>query len=238
MGTAPRPAPLALSGDGFHAVYLHTRTRRMVHHDLRTGARRDLTGPLPDADLPVPVLSYDGRYVALTTGTGPGTTRLVGTGDGRSVEVPGLARVLGVGPEGFAAVTVPEDDKTDLVTVDLRGAVRTRVPFDSASVARLFPDGRRLLVLTGGGEAVTVNPATGRTVRRVKIKLRLDPYGNAPEFLGWSGDGRFLARLSPEEPDDGGLHLVHPATGEIAEPRDSGPVEDSGKTVIGKVSGE
>ncbi|GGS81848.1 hypothetical protein GCM10010156_45720 [Planobispora rosea] len=237
-GPLRRPAPFALSGDGFHVVYLHARTRRMVHHDLRTGARRDLTGPLPDTDLPMPVLSYDGRYVTLTPATGPGTTRLVDTGDGRSVEVPGLARVLGVGPRGLAAVTVPEADKPELVTVDLRGTVRTRTPFDPASVTSPFPDGRRLLVLTEGGAAVTVDPATGRTVRRVKIKLKLTPYGDPPEFLGWSGDGRFLARLSPEEPGDGELRLVDPATGRVAEPRDSGPVEDARKTVIGKVSAE
>ncbi|MFC4057893.1 hypothetical protein ACFOWE_06285 [Planomonospora corallina] len=218
-GPLPRPAPFALSGDGFHAVYLDARTRRMVHHDLRTGARRDLTGPLADADLPVPVLSHDGRHAALTTtGPGPGGTRLVEVGGGRSAEVPGIARVLGVGPRGFTAVTVPEGEKAELVTVGLDGGVRARAPFDPAACARLFPDGRRLLVLTSDGEAVTVDPATARTLRRVKIRLRLYEDADVPEILGWSGDGRFLARLDADDPDDEDVQLVDPATGKTAEP--------------------
>ncbi|GAA3136067.1 hypothetical protein GCM10010466_28560 [Planomonospora alba] len=239
-GALPRPAPFALSGDGFHAVYLDARTRRMVHHDLRTGARRDLTGPLADTDLPVPALSPDGRYAALAaTGPGRGSVRLVDTGGGRSVEVPGLGRVLGVGPRGFAAVTVPDGEaggkEAELAVVGLDGAVRSRVPYDPASVVRLFPDGRRLLVLTAGGEAVTVDSATGRTLRRVRLRIELDRYADAPEFLGWDDGGRALLRLDPDEPADGETHLVDPVTGKTAEAQDAGPAEEALASATGKV---
>ncbi|WP_449061877.1 hypothetical protein [Planomonospora algeriensis] len=235
QGPLPHPAPFALSGDGFHAVYLHARTRRMVHHDLRTGARHDLTGPLADTELPVPVLSHDGRHAALTTaGPGTGTTRLVSTDGGRGVEVPGIARVLGVGPRGFTAVTLPEGDRTELVTVDQSGAVRTRAPFDPAPAAGLFPDGRRVLVLTERGEAVTVDPATGKSLRRVKIRARLLDGGDAPELLGWDAHGRFLARLDLDDDGDE-LRLVDPTTGKTSEARGIGLVESHRSPVIGKV---
>ncbi|GGL05318.1 hypothetical protein [Planomonospora parontospora] len=234
-GPLPRPAPFALSGDGFHAVYLHARTRRMVHQDLRTGVRHDLTGPLADTELPVPVLSHDGRHAALTaTGPGTGTTRLVETDGGRGVEVPGIARVLGVGPRGFTAVTLPEGDKAELVTVDPDGTVRTRVPFDPAPAAGLFPDGRRVLVLTENGEAATVDPATGKTVRKMKIRVELSEFGDAPELLGWDARGRFLVRLDLDDVDDE-LRLVDPATGKTSEARGIGPVESHRSPVIGRV---
>ncbi|GAT66546.1 hypothetical protein PS9374_02196 [Planomonospora sphaerica] len=235
-GPLPRPAPFALSGDGFHAVYLHARTRRMVHQDLRTGVRHDLTGPLADTELPVPVLSHDGRHAALTAaGPGTGTTRLVGTDGGRSVEVPGVARVLGVGPRGFTAVTLPEGDKAELVTVGPDGAVRTRVPFDPAPVAGLFPDGRRLLVLTGDGEAATVDPATGKTVRKVRIRAELSEFGDAPELLGWDARGRFLARLDLDEAGDDELRLVDPVTGKASEAEGISLNESHRFPVLGKV---
>ncbi|GGK56167.1 hypothetical protein Ppa06_10830 [Planomonospora parontospora subsp. parontospora] len=234
-GPLPRPAPFALSGDGFHAVYLHARTRRMVHQDLRTGVRHDLTGPLADAELPVPVLSHDGRHAALTTsGPGTGTTRLVSTGGGRGVEVPGIARVLGVGSRGFTAVTLPEGDKAELVTVGPDGAVRTRVPFDPAPAAGLFPDGRRLLVLTENGEAATVDPATGKTVRKVKIRVELSEFGDAPELLGWDAHGRFLTRLDLDDADDE-LRLVDPATGKASEAEGISLNESHRFPVLGKV---
>jgi hypothetical protein len=235
QGPLPRPAPFALSGDGFHAVYLHARTRRMVHQDLRTGVRHDLTGPLADAELPVPVLSHDGRRVALTAaGPGTGTTLLVDADGGRSAEVPGIARVLGVGPRGFTAVTVPEGDKVELITVSPDGAVRTRVPFDPGPSAGLFPDGRRVLVLTEGGEAVTVDPATGKTTRRVKIRAEFSEFGDTPELLGWDARGRFLARLDLDDADDE-PRLVDPATGKTSEAEGISLNESHRFPVLGKV---
>ncbi|MGW0801972.1 hypothetical protein [Nonomuraea sp. NPDC002799] len=197
------PAPFALSGDGTHVVYLHEETRRLVLHDVSSAERRDLTGPLAGADVPGEVvLSRDGRYVSLDAD-------VIDTRTGVRTRLAGVGRVIGFGPDGVVATTgrraTPGAPDTELLTFDLRGVVRTRVPFDPTLEVLLTPDGRDLTVVTGD-EVLTMDPRTGKV--RGHAKMRLPADHGEPRALTWARDGRLLVG----DRDDA-YHLVDPRTG-------------------------
>ncbi|MEV4833039.1 hypothetical protein AB0K05_00855 [Nonomuraea sp. NPDC049486] len=202
--------PLALSGDGHHVVYLDSVTDRLVVQHLSEATRRDLTGPLPAHAVPRPLLSHDGRLAALVSGTG---TELVDTATGDRTALPGVRRVLGLGPYGVVGTTghraLPGAPGTELVTLDPRGRVRSRAPFDPTLPALATRDGRSLIVFTDD-EAVTMDARTGRVTDRAALKL--PRHHGPPEPLGWSAEGRLAVLIEPDG-DDGHYHLVDPGTG-------------------------
>ncbi|WP_375072354.1 hypothetical protein [Nonomuraea sp. ATR24] len=207
-------APFALSGDGSRAVYLDRDTGRMMLAGLRGDLLDPLTEPVSPRDLPEPMLSRDGRHVSLTTdGSG---TEVVDSATGERVHLPEVRRVLGLGPYGMIATTgrraftVAPD--TELLTLDPRGEVRTRTPFDPTLRPLASPDGRRLALVTDD-EVLTMNPRTGLV--RDRAPLRLPEHEEPPVPLGWAEDGRLLIELA-----DAGHFLVALDTGR------SEPVED------------
>ncbi|MEV0202205.1 hypothetical protein [Nonomuraea sp. NPDC050691] len=210
-GPRGRPAPFALSGDGRHIAYLDGVSRRLVLLDVTTGGLRHLTGPLDDGTVPEPRLSADGSLVALTSSAG---TELLDTRTGGRTRLPGVARVLGLGPDRVIATTdrraLPGAPDTELLTLDRRGAVLTRVPFDPTLEALATPDGRELAVLTVD-EVVTMDPATGHVLRRAA--LRLDGHYGTPRALGWSAGGRLLVHAEWSEARRPEHQLVDLATG-------------------------
>ncbi|MFG1941843.1 hypothetical protein [Nonomuraea sp. NPDC048826] len=219
-----RTGPLALSGDGQSVAYLDTVTGRLVLQRLPTGARRDLTAPLPARAVPLPLLSHDGRLAALVSGSG---TELVDTATGARTALPEVRRVLGLGPYGVIGTAghraPPGTPATELITLDLGGRERGRVPFDPTKPALAAPDGRSLVVFAPG-EVVTLDPRTGRVTGRAATRLP-----GAPEPLGWTDDGRLVVRV--EDPRDR-YRLVDPATGASAPTR--GP--DAADAVFGRIS--
>ncbi|MCP2346034.1 hypothetical protein [Nonomuraea roseoviolacea] len=211
-GPRGRVAPFTLSGDGRHIAYLDGASRRLVLLDLATGGLRPLTGPLDDETVPEPGLSADGSLVSLTSATG---TELLDVHTGGRTRLPGVARVLGLGTDRVIATTgrhtLPGAPDTELLTLDRRGAVLTRVPFDPALEALATPDGRELAVLTGD-ELVLMDPARGRVLRRAALRLDGHDHGT-PRALGWSTDGRLLVhaeRSAARRPEH---QLVDLATG-------------------------
>ncbi|GGO82452.1 hypothetical protein GCM10012289_73720 [Nonomuraea cavernae] len=234
-GTAARPAPLALSGDGRHVVYLDRASRRLVLAHLLSRRERHLTGPLADEAVPEPALSHDGRHVSLTTAAG---VELIDATTGARTPLPGVRRVLGLGPDGGVATTglaaLPGAPDTELVTFDHSGKVRTRVRFDPTLRVRLSPDGRTLAVVTRN-EIVTMDPGTGEV--RGRARLRLPTHPDAPEPLGWDEESHVLVRIDRYGQDKGTYHLVDPVTGKSRPLRDI--PDDLWNPVFGKVpSGE
>ncbi|MGN9836667.1 hypothetical protein ACTMTI_00960 [Nonomuraea sp. H19] len=221
-----RRAPFAISGDGRRIVYLDERTSRLVLRDLAdSGGPLDLTGPLSGAAVPEVTLSRDGRYVSVGA-------EVIDTGTGSRTRLPGVGRVLGLGHDGVVATTgrraLPGAPDTELLTLDLHGAVRTRVPFDPTLEALPTPDGRGLAVVTGD-EVLTMDPGTGRV--RGRVKLRLPGHYGRPEALSWAEDGRLLVRIDPMDAEEETCHLVDPRTGKTR------PVDDMPEGVDGAVFG-
>jgi hypothetical protein len=203
-----RRAPFALSGDGKRVVYLDEETRGLFLHDFSpSGATRQLTGPLPVAAFPEVTMSHDGRYVSIGA-------EVIDTATWSRFSLPGAGNVLGFGSGRVVATTgrraLPGAPDTELLTLDLHGTVRTRVPFDPTLEVLPTPDGRVLAVVTGD-ELLTMDPATGKV--RERVKLRLPAHYGSPEALSWAHDGRLLVKVDPEEDDDDAFHLVDPRTG-------------------------
>ncbi|NUW40877.1 hypothetical protein [Nonomuraea rhodomycinica] len=211
-GPRGRTAPFALSGDGRHIAYLDGASHRLVLLDVAGGALRHLTGPLDDRTVPEPALSADGSLVSLTSRTG---TELLDVRTGRRTRLPGVTRVLGLGAGRVVATTgrraLPGAPDTELLTLDRRGAVLTRVPFDPALEALATPDGRELAVLTED-EVVTMDPATGRVLRRAALRLDGRHHGT-PRPLGWSAGGGLLVHAESNGARRREHQLVDPATG-------------------------
>ncbi|MFI6792480.1 hypothetical protein ACIBG4_34650 [Nonomuraea sp. NPDC050383] len=210
-GPRGRPAPLALSRDGHHVVYLDGASRRLVLLDLTTMRLIHLTGPLDDESVPEPALSADGGLVALTSAAG---VELVEARTGARSRLPGVSRVLGLGPDGVVATAgrraLPGAPDTELVTLDRRGAALTRVPFDPTLDALATPDGSALAVIAGD-DLVTMDPRTGQVLRLVP--MRLPAHYGAPETAGWSAGGRLLVSVETRDPGQARHHLADPATG-------------------------
>lgn len=205
-----RTGPLALSGDGHHVAYLDSVTGRLVVRNLPEGTTRDLTEPLPAGAVPRPHLSRDGRFAALVSGTG---TEFVDTRTGVRTAMPGVRRVLGLGPYGVVGTTghpaFPGSPDTELITVDPQGRVRSRAPFDPTLPAVATPDGRSVVMLRAG-EVVTMDARTGRVTGRAATKL--PRHHSPPEPVGWSVQGRLAVLIVPA--DDGReYHLLDPRTG-------------------------
>lgn len=222
-----RRAPFAISDDGLHVVYLDARTHRLVLRDLsKPGDPRELTGPLSGGPAPEVTLSADGRYVSVDA-------EVIDTVTGSRLRLPGVGRVLGLGRGGIVATTgrraLPGTPDTELLTLDLQGVVRTRVPFDPTLAALSTADGRHLAVVTGE-EVLTMNAGTGMVSERAKLRLP-EHYGR-PEALGWAEGGRLLVRIDPLDVDDGAYRLVDPRTGKVS------PVDDMpdglGEAVFGR----
>jgi hypothetical protein len=206
-----RAAPLALSGDGLHVVYLDDATGRLVMLDLSRGVTHELTGPLPRGSVPTPAISHDGRYVSVTTATG---VELIDTRTNYRAKLPEIHRVLGFGPDGLVATTgrlaLPGSPDTELLTLDHQGNARTRVPFDPTLRPQVSLDGRSLIITTDD-EVMTMDARTGRVRERARLRLP-DHYG-PPEPRGWADDGRVLIEIDPEDGETAEHHLLDPATG-------------------------
>ncbi|TMR98057.1 hypothetical protein [Nonomuraea basaltis] len=202
-----RRAPFAISGDGRRIVYLDEETHHLVLHDLsKRDDPRELTGPLSGA-APEVTLSRDGRYVSVGA-------EMIDTATGARLRLSGVGRVLGLGPGGVVATTgrraLPGAPDTELLTIDLQGTVRTRVPYDPTLEALSTPDGQELAVVTGD-EVLTMDPGTGKI--RGRAKLRLPGHYGAPEALSWAEDGRLLVRIIPMDEEKDAYHLVDRRTG-------------------------
>ncbi|NRQ32250.1 hypothetical protein HII36_10435 [Nonomuraea sp. NN258] len=227
-----RPAPLAVSGDGRRLAYLDAATGRLVLTDPVGRWVRDLTGPLADADVPEPVLSHDGRYAALVS---PSGAELIDTAAGVRTRLPGVVRVFGVGPDGVVGATghlaLTGAPDVELLTLDHRGAVRTRVPFDPTLHVRATPDGRSLAVVTGD-EVMTMDARTGRIGGRVPLKA--PRHYDVPRPLGWAADGRLLIEIEPDDDDRGVYHLVDLETGRSS--RVEGLPDDLQQPVFGRIT--
>ncbi|MFI7695300.1 WD40 repeat domain-containing protein [Nonomuraea sp. NPDC049655] len=206
MPISNRRAPLVISGDGYRLIYLDAATGRLVLHDLSAeNAPRPLTGPgegVPDA-----AFGQDDRHVILTW---PDGVDLVDAVTGARRRLPGIGRVIDVVPGKVVATTgrraLEGAPDTELVTLDARGAVRTRTPFDPALQALLTPDGDRL-VLFSENEVLTMDPRTGG---RVRARATLGGPGVEAELVRWTEDGRLLVMLGWDDPV---LYLVDLETG-------------------------
>ncbi|MEU6996922.1 hypothetical protein [Nonomuraea sp. NPDC046570] len=195
-------APLAVSGDGRRVAFTDRTTRKLVSLELGSGKTREYDGSSP-------VFSADSRHLAFLT---PRGLHLVDLGSGHSVESPGLARIIGLDQDLVVATTHPREAAgaadTELVTLDHRGRVLTRVPFDPTLHAWLVPGGKRLLVLTPG-VLVTMDPATGAVLDRKPIKSPNDLF-EVPQVLGWKDPDHALIRISDDE-----LHLLNMKSGKV-----------------------
>ncbi|MER6512675.1 hypothetical protein ABT158_38090 [Nonomuraea sp. NPDC001636] len=157
---------------------------------------------MPDA-----AFGQDDRHVILTW---PNGVDLVDAVTGARRRLPGVGRVIGVVPGKVVATTgrraLEGAPDTELVTLDARGAVRTRTPFDPALQALLTPDGERL-VLVSDNEVLTMDPRTGG---RVRARATLGGPGAEAELVRWTEDGRLLVMLGWDDPV---LYLVDLETG-------------------------
>lgn len=226
-----RPAPFAISGDGHHLAFVDESSRRLVHLDIASGRRSELTDPLRPGSTLEPAFSHDGRHLTLTTADG---VDLVDVRTGTTTRLPGIARVIGVGADAVVATTegraVRGSFDTTLVVLDHRGVVRTRAPFDPTLDVRLAPDGRSLAVLTSD-EIVTMDVATGKVTGR--HDLDLPSRGWDTSVMGWDGGQRLLVRIDPVDSDKEHAYVVNPSTGR-AKPFKGVP--DEGHVVGGSVS--
>ncbi|NUR88246.1 MAG: hypothetical protein HOY71_29510, partial [Nonomuraea sp.] len=213
-------APLTISGDGHRLVYLDRDTRRLVLHDLtHESDPRPITEPLTAA-APDPVFAQDGMSVVLTW---PDGVEIVDVATAARTRPTGVGQVLGVGTYGMVATTgrraLPGAPDTVLLTLDRQGSVLTRVPFDPTVRAALTPDGRHLVTLSDG-QVVTMDPRTGAVTRHARL-TRLPEYYGTPSLTGWSGDGRLVVAIHPDDPGDAAFHLVDPVTGRAGQLKDA-----------------
>ncbi|RSM98194.1 hypothetical protein DMB42_45140 [Nonomuraea sp. WAC 01424] len=185
-GGAPTAAPFVVSPDRRSVVYLDRASRRVVHQ--HGGNRRDLSGPLPDADVPEVSISERGRYVALTRNG----TRVIDTGSRSGITLPGVLKVLEVSSPGVVVTTA-----SGLIVYDRRGKERLNIAVPSllleSRTAFLKPDGSRLVVISDDGDLVeTYDLTTRERIHRVRPRL---PDGDPVESgAGWSSKGRFQIR--------------------------------------------
>jgi imidazolonepropionase-like amidohydrolase/Tol biopolymer transport system component len=124
-------------------------------------------------------------------------------GEPRKVIADGLSPHFGADAERIFYMTVEEDDKRALKSVNLSGAdVRTHVLTEAATEFKVSPDGRWLAFTEGFNAFVTPLVLTGRTVdlgpEAKSVPLRRVSR-DAGDYLHWSGDSVTLYwALGPE----------------------------------------
>lgn len=200
--------PFAVSPRGTHVAYRDRESRRLVVHELATLTRHDLLGTT------FPTFSPDGRHVA---SAGAGFVQILSLQSGADVRIPGVSRIIGLGPRTLVAATSPDQQQgvgdAGLVTFDLSGRKLTQVPFDPTLDAWLSPDGKRMVILNVGEQLVSMDPATGKVLGRVRLKL-----DETLTLLAWAGRDRILVRVGDDD-----LLLVDTASGKGKDPEEPLP---------------